>query len=316
MLYYHGLSQMSRQEALDLTAQLKSLNGLSAMEDSLSKTALQFKKKLLGGMASVLERKGHKGYAEKVRQVEQRFNWDCERLSRRFEEETIWLSRLTDAQLLAQLRKEFEQLAEIKSDGSDQAIAEGILRRAARSLDINPLHYLDLALLEMIVFEASVDRQISELKNRLQAMGPDERAKLELLLQEELNKLCKHEREAIRRFSGLDQLSGQAMVNVLKTMSGVAVAKMVFAGSGFGAFLFLTTLLKGTSLLVGVSLSFGTYVAASSALAFLVSAPALFLLLGLSGGFVLHNTSRKIGDQLAQMVLVSGRLRLNNGMGR
>ena len=48
-------------------------------------------------------------------------------------------------------------------------------------------------------------------------------------------------------------------------------------------------------------------------LALLVSGPALTLVAGLSGGFVLHKTNRQVEDQLAQVVVVSGHWRMSGG---
>ena len=115
----------------------------------------------------------------------------------------------------------------------------------------------------------------------------------------------------MKKFLGTEQLSGKAMLSLLRTLSGVAVAKLVFAGAGFGAFLFLTTVMKATAMLLGVTLSFGTYAAATSLLAVLASGPALALVAGLSGGFILHRTSRKVEDQLAQLAVMTGHWRMS-----
>ena len=313
MLYYLGLARMSREESIALTAQLKAMTGLNIVGDSVRKTTAQVKRGLMGGLASLLDRKGKSEYAEQVRVAERNVSWDTESLARSINEETARLSLLSESQLTDELRKALRKLSRQENAADERAVAVGILERAALSVGIDPVAYVDPAQLELVVFETAVQRQYEELKKRLRNMSAAETEKLAAVLEQELNRLSQSEREAIQQFAGTAKLSGQAMLVILRTLSGVALAKMIFAGAGFGAFLFLTTALKATSLLLGVTLSFGTYAAATSALAMLASGPALALVAGLSGGFVLHKTTRHVEDQMAQLVVVSGHWRMSGG---
>ena len=313
MLYYLGLSRMNREEHIALTAQLKALTGLNIVGDSVRKTTAKLKSGLMGGMARLLDRHGQSEYAEQLRGVERKVSWNTETLTRSINEETTRLSLLPEEQLTDVLRKELRKLSGQDNAADESAVAVGILERAAVSLDIDPSCYVDPAQLELVVFEKAVQRQYEELKKRLRNMSAAETEKLADVLEQELNRLSQSEREAIQQFAGTKNLSGQAMLAILRTMSGVALAKMIFTGAGFGAFLFLTTALKATSLLLGVTLSFGTYAAATSMLALLASGPVLALAAGLSGGFILHKTTRHIEDQMSQLVVVSGHWRMAGG---
>ena len=51
--------------------------------------------------------------------------------------------------------------------------------------------------------------------------------------------------------------------------------------------------------------------ATGTVLAVLASGPALALVAGLSGGFILHRTSRQVEDQLAQLAVMTGHWRMS-----
>ena len=313
MLYFLGLSRMSREESIALTAQLKVMTGLNLVGDSVRKTTARIKNSLMGGLERLLERQGRSQYAEQVLEMGRKVSWDTEPLARSIHTETAHLSLLSDGQLADELRGELRKLSGQDTAADERSVAVGILERAARSLGIDPSCYVDPVQLELVVFEKAVLRQHEELKKRLRSLSSAEMEKLAAVVEQELNRLSRSEREAIQQFAGTEQLSGKAMLAILRTMSGVALAKMIFAGAGFGAFLFLTTVLKATSMLLGITLSFGAYAAATSLLALLASGPVLLLVAGLSGGFVLRKTNRQVEDQLAQVVVVSGHWRMSGG---
>lgn len=313
MLYYLGLSRMNREESVALTAQLKTLTGLNIVGDSVRKTTARVKNSLMGGLERLFDRPGRSQYAEQVLEMGRKVSWDTETLTRSIHSETAHLSLLSDGQLADELRTELRKLSGQDNTADERSVAIGILERAARSLGIDPSCYVDPAQLELVVFEKAVQRQHEELKKRLRSLSPAEMEKLSAVLEQELNRLSRSEREAIQQFAGTEQLSGKAMLAILRTLSGAALAKMIFAGAGFGAFLFLTTVLKATSMLLGITLSFGAYAAATSLLALLASGPVLLLVAGLSGGFVLRKTNRQVEDQLAQVVVVSGHWRMSGG---
>ena len=312
MLYYLGLSRMNREESVALTAQLKILTGLNLVGDSVRKTTAKVKTGLISGLAKLLDRQGRTLWAEQIRGIDNNVSWETEALVRNMKLEMERLSQLSDSQLMEELRKELRSLAEVNAEVDDGAVAAAILERAARSLGIDPNCYIDPAVLELVVFEKAVQRQYEELKKRLQGMSALDMEKLAAAMEQELQRLSQGEREAIQQFTGAERLSGQAMVGFMKTASGVVLAKMIFAGTGFGAYLFLTTALKATSLLLGISFSYGAYTAATSVLALLVSGPALAMIAGLSAGVVLHKMNKKLADRLAQVVVVNGYWRMSN----
>ena len=281
------------------------------MNEYVRKSTAKVKNGLMGGLAGLLDRKGQSAYAQRVREAERKLDWNTEILSHSLDEETARLSRLSNIELVDELRGGLRKLSGQDGAAPDSSVARSILERAARSLGMDPTVYVDEEQLEVMVFEKSVQKQYEELKKRLRGLSPQQTEKLAEVLEQELGRLSQSEREAVKKFLGTEQLSGKAMVSLLRKLSGVAVAKLVFAGAGFGAFLFLTTVMKATAMLLGVTLSFGTYAAATSLLAVLASGPALALVAGLSGGFILHRTSRQVEDQLAQLAVMTGHWRMS-----
>ena len=311
MLYYLGLSRLNREERIALAAQLNILTGFNLLSDCFRKSTAKVKNGLMGGLAGLLDRQGQSAYARRVREAERKLDWNTEILSQSLDEETRRLSALPDPGLIDELRGGLRKLSGQDGAAPDSSVARSILERAARSLGMDPTVYVDEEQLEVMVFEKSVQKQYEELKKRLQDLSPQQTEKLAEVLEQELGRFSQSEREAVKNFLGTEQLSGKAMLSLLRTLSGVAVAKLVFAGTGIGAFLFLTTVMKATAMLMGVTLSFGTYAAATSLLAVLASGPVLALVAGLSGGFILHRTSRQVEDQLAQLAVMTGHWRMS-----
>ena len=79
---------------------------------------------------------------------------------------------------------------------------------------------------------------------------------------------------------------------------------------GFGFYLFLTTTIKAFSLLLGITLPFGVYTAATSLAGFLLSAAFLPVAAVLGVGAAAFSADRQVRDELAKLLVVVGRSRL------
>jgi hypothetical protein len=60
-------------------------------------------------------------------------------------------------------------------------------------------------------------------------------------------------------------------------------------------------------LFFGITFAFGTYTAASSLLAFLLSCPFILLVSALTGGVLYFQTTRKLDQQFAKMLILAGK---------
>ncbi|NLA58849.1 MAG: hypothetical protein GX047_05560 [Firmicutes bacterium] len=157
------------------------------------------------------------------------------------------------------------------------------------------------------MFDYCVEEKIKQLKEQLVQMTDAELKELETIVREQFESLSKAEQAAIRETMGLEELSAKHVIGFLKQTSSVALAQMIVSGFGFGAYLFLTSLLKSFSLLLGTTFSFGVYTAATSALAFFLSGPFL-LLIGLMGfGLMYGRTGNALNGELAKLLVLVGR---------
>jgi hypothetical protein len=189
-------------------------------------------------------------------------------------------------------------------------VSQGILRRAARRVRINPKEYADEESLEQAIIQKAVQQIVDGLQKRLARMSAGELESVESALRAELSRLSQADAEAIKRALGLRELSSQSALTVLKTASSTALAQAVAGGFGFGFYLFLTTTIKAFSLLLGVTLPFGVYAAATSVAGFLLSAAFLPVAAVLGAGVATLVADRQVHDELAKLLVVVGRSRL------
>lgn len=306
MLFIAGLERLTRDEKVLLAAQITALTGWNILSEGAQKTARKVKSFVLKS-ASRLTKLASKEYARQLDELDQRSDWDVEIIQRKISEEVKSISRYSDEALTKLLREKIAYIAEIKPDVDDEVLANAVLHRAAKATKVDVRYYPDAVRLEGAVFEACVREQMDELKKRLERMTLNEEVQFESILRSELEKLSQADREALKKAVGLDEVSAGALLNLLKTTSGVALTQLFLGGFGFGAFLFLTTMIKAFSLLLGLTLSFGVYTAATTMLAFLLSAPFFLLVVFFSGTLILRNTSRQIDDQLAKILVVAGK---------
>ncbi|HHV61352.1 MAG TPA: hypothetical protein GXX51_01720 [Firmicutes bacterium] len=309
MLFLVGLDQLSRDEKVNLLAQLNSLTGWNVLNQGAQKGMRQVKNLAFNATAWVAS-KVSREYERNIKELSDRLDWDVEVIQKKAVREVDCLSGLTSEQVSRLLRKRIAEIGRVDVGVDDLTLAKAIIHRAARSLGMDPRLYGDLACLETAVFERCIQEQMAELKKRLQRMSPSQLNDFERILRDEISRLSGAEQEAIRKVIDLDRLSADGVVAFLKSISSAAIAQVAVGGLGFGPFLFLTTTMKALSLLLGITLSFGTYTFATSALAFLLSAPFLFIIAGMAGGLILRSTSWKVNDHLTKLLIFIGRGKL------
>lgn len=309
VLFVVGIDRLSRDDKIALLAQLTAVNAKTVLSEGAQKGLRQVKSLALAGAAKVVGL-ASRDYGHNIKAWDKRLDWNVEVLRGRMAEKADSLSRLDTADITRRLRARMAQIANVEETVDGAALATAIIHRAARSLKIDVRLFPETVSLEDAVFQAFVREQIELLKKRLAQMSPAELADFEGILHDEIAKLSKADQEAIRKATGLDELSGKAVVGFLRSMSVTALTQLVVGSFGFGAFLFLTTTLKALSLLLGMTFSFGLYAAATSLLAFLLSGLFLFAVAALSGGLLFRRTSTQLDDQLAKLLVAVGRAKL------
>jgi hypothetical protein len=310
MLFIAGISQMSREEKIALLAQMNCLTGLNVLSEGFQKGAHKVKKVLIGGTSWLAGRAGLSGLQCRINEINTKTDWNTDVLRNKIATEIEVLSELDQSEISRRLRQQIIQIAQIDNKDNETVIATAIIHRAAKALKIDVRLYTDILSLENKVFEECIREQIENIKKNLAIMSDVELNDFEDILNQELGKLSQAEKEAIRKATGLEELSSRAIIIFLKTTSTAALAQLFISGFGFGAFLFITTSLKALSLLLGMTFSFGIYTAATSTLAFLLSGPFMLIIAALSGGIILRKTSVTLADQISKILVLTGRSKI------
>lgn len=303
MQYMVAISVMSKQERASLLAQIECFTSLKEM---LGESVHR-----LAGKAGTFLRVAGKQIGLPLGGSDaQSVNPDYNQLASKLEARTRRLAAMTDRTIEIRLRLALADLGKVPANSSDTQVAEAILRRAAKAIKLDRLPIADSGQLEQMVFEKCLNEQIDRLQQRLSKLSPAEQEQLRDLLRDELNRMGQGDREALRAAIGVERLSADALMMFLKTTSSVAITQMVIGGLGFGAFLFITTFLKAFSLMLGMTFSFGTYMAATSALAFILSFPFLLVAAVASGGLIAKRLQTMLGDEVAKMVILAGKSKM------
>ncbi|MBO8161938.1 MAG: hypothetical protein H0Z24_09950 [Thermosipho sp. (in: Bacteria)] len=313
-MFLIGIDQMSREEKLALLSQLNSLTGVSVLNEGFQRTAKTIKNKALDFITNTFKKIG---ISEQVSSSIQRFNektdWNPNVIQARINVEYERLTKLTDAQLKSALYDKVASISGVDKDAGPKAVARGIIHLAAKAVGINPAIYQNDTILEAEVNEACIKEQVDNLKETLAAMSKEDMERFKEILNQEIARLSSADREAIKKATGLETLSSDAMISYLKTLSGTAFLQLAGGALGFGLYMFLSTALSALSLLFGITFPFALYTTASSIAAFMLSGPFFFLVAGLTGVIMLHKTNQRLNEQLAKILVVAGNAKLNQG---
>lgn len=314
-MFLVGLQKMTKEEKMILLAQLNTLTGLNLINDAAQKGAKKAKNFLLSlgekGAQWVGQRVGQPDLGRAVGEFKESTDWDAEVINKKFREEIAFLADLDEREISRMLRKRAVEIAEVDEQATDQVLSTAIINKAKRALGkkFEESVFENSVQLEEEIYAICISELIDEIKKRLNVMSYDEEERVKKALEQEMARLSEIDQEAIKRATGLESLSSDAIMKFLKTTSGVAFAQLLIGSTGFGAFLFLTTSMKALSLLMGVTLPFASYMAATTFLSFLLSGPFLLLIAVVSGGWLYRGTTSKINDQLAKTLLFTGMLK-------
>ncbi len=309
MTFLLGLEKLTKEEKISLLSQIEALNTSTLLNDTAQKYSKKGKDFLLKATANIAKRFSE-DTGKQINDFNTNTDWNPEILQKKIQEKYSFFSTLDEVELSKILLKKIQEIADFKSQVSNEVMANGIVHRAAKVLKIDSRSYLNNISLEDAVFEECIKEQIELIKKTINKMDKNELDKLEELLNAELSKLNSAQQEVIKKTLKVDQISGQAMITFIKTVSSAAMLQMILSGFGFSFFLFITTFMKALSLLLGVTFSFGAYTAVTSAFSFLLSIPFLLIMILISGGIITKLTNNKIDDEIAKLLIIIGRNRL------
>ncbi|NJD22052.1 MAG: hypothetical protein FIA82_05215 [Melioribacter sp.] len=309
MIFMLGLEKLSKEEKVSVLSQVEVLNTMTLINDSLQKNSKKGKEFLLN-FSSKLTEKHFPDFSKKIIDLNNTSDWDAEVMKNKIAQKYKQLCDLTEDQLNTLFTEKIKKLANFDIKVSNEILANGIVHRVAKAMKLDTRLYLNNIALENAVFEESIKEQLELIKKNVNSMNPDELNKLEELLDIELKKLDECQKDAIKNALKIEELSAKAMISFIKTLSTATAIQVILGSFGFGFFLFLTTFMKAFGLLLGLSFSFGTYAAVTSAFGFFLSFPFLLITFFVSTGFIVKLTNNKIDDEISKLLILIGRSKL------
>lgn len=302
MMYMVGLDSLTRREKASLLAQITSINAgvvLRVGARAAGERAVRAGQRLAGRLT------GSRVVADTSTSMANRSE-----LAERIQTQEWRLRSIPESSFNREYRKQLWRVAGAKAgDGIDLA-SKRILQRAARTHGIRAADYADDASLESAVMEKGVARLIDRLTNQLKSAAPEEEEQLEKALNEELSRMGTAERDAVREALGLERLTGRALTTLFRTVSGAAIVQALLGTAGFGAYMFITIMLKAFSVLFGVVFPFALYTSATTALAALLSPVAVPAIAVASAGVVAGTVERRVRDEFAVTLVMVGEVAL------
>lgn len=310
MLFLVGIEKMEIKEQRQLLAQLQSFDSLLIIKEGAMGSALKAKNWVATRSAKLAEKAGKENWQERIHELDKKSDWDVIGLQETVEKNLAEMQELTDYEVRAYLKEDIAKLAGLPRSSSMEEVSQAYLAHMARQFKILKWEMLSPGALEQKLYQQCLEEQIEMIKQRLRRLNQDEEWEIEEILQKEIESLSQSEQEAMRQATGVDELTGSAVLTLFKGTSAVAITQILIASSGFGAYLFLSTMIKAISLLLGMTFSFGIYTGATAAMAFFLSPLFLMVLVFSGGGILWWQTRGKLNDYLIKAVFMAGKAKL------
>jgi hypothetical protein len=310
MLFLIGIDKMNTEEHRQLLAQLQSFDSLLVIKEGAMDSALKAKHWIAAKSAGLAEKAGRKVWQERLQELDRKSDWEVIDLQEIVENKMKELQMLKDYEVRAYLKEDIARLVGLPRNTSPEDISRAYLAHMAGQFKIPNWESMDPGKLERKLYERCLEEQIDMIKNRLRKLNSDEEQEIKEILQKQIEALSHSEYETMRQVTGLDDLTGTAVLNLFKTSSALAIAQILISSSGFGAYLFLTTMIKAISLLLGITFSFGLYTGATAVMAFVLSPMFLGMFLIGGGGILWWQTRSKLNDYLIKAVFMAGKAKM------
>jgi hypothetical protein len=310
MLFLIGIEKMNIEEQRQLLAQLQSFDSLLVIKEGAMDSALKAKHWITTKSAGLAQKAGKKVWQERLQELDRKSDWEVIGLQEIVENKIKELQMLKDYEVRAYLKEDIARLVGLPRNISSEDLSGTYFAHMAPQFKISNWEIMDPGILERKLYECCLEEQIDMIKKRLRKFNRDEEQEIKETLQKEIEALSHSEQEAMRQASGLDELTGTAVLKLFKTSSAVAIAQILITSSGFGAYLFLTTKIKAISLLLGITFSFGLYTGATTAMAFVLSPIFLGMFLVGGGGILWWQTRSKLNDYLIKAVFMAGKAKM------
>ena len=277
MLFYIAISKITKDELIEVISSINASSYLSVIGDTVGSNTYQAYKKISKSITKIfpsLENYLENEHSKELKNLDKRLILEKEKLKNKSEDELrdILLKNLGK---LANIKNHL-----IKSDGiKTNEYQEEVVKCCGDFLKISKS--LPIQNLENLVYEKYIEQVYERIQSELNKFSAEDNERLEKNLNSIITELNTSETNEIKKFTGLDELNANSLINFFKSASIGVGSLMAIKATGFGAYLGLTTILKAFSLTFGLTLSFGAYTTATTLLSWIISPVAVFAILGL-----------------------------------
>jgi len=191
---------------------------------------------------------------------------------------------------------------------NEKKLSKEIINTSARwkKLEIENPDEIDMKKKVEIItnnFQSMLLKQLSDIDKK---MGDKEKNRADKEIENQLEKMSEERREAIKDALNIEELSGEVLRKAVLSSSGPLATIGIVSLSGFGAYVAFTTVMHAIfTTVLGITLPFGVYTAATSGLAILAGPIGWLLVVGFGGHQFLKGKKRLSRSLLTQAVWFS-----------
>ena len=309
VIFLDGIYRMGREEKITFLAQMHSFSTGFVIRQALGSGLLKVKGEAFRLAGIAMGRLEKRALQDRIWYMDQQITWQVETIKKEMQKYTNMLAAYSDRDIERMLREKILEISGSTEDVPETALAGALLYKLARPYSIDPSHFTSMEELEEEVFNAVIREEINKLRKRINCLSPREIVEFESYLAEDLAAMNDNEKKAISRALGLQDISAKDMLEFLKKAPATTLVQLIGGAYGMGAYLFLATCLHSFGLVSGISVPVGAYTMATAAASILLSGPLVILFLAGGGGYVYKATGKRIHDQLARLLLLSGHAR-------
>ena len=184
----------------------------------------------------------------------------------------------------------------------DEALSIAVVDGAAELLEVDQ----ELSPVEKIevVNQRYAERMLTEMRKKIKEEGPEAERKLAHQLEADIAQLSSEERDAMKKALKVERISGETVRNLLMTTGGTTL--LLGVTSTFGGYVALTTIMHAVfTTALGITLPFAAYTGAVSIVSFLTGPVGWAIFAGVGIWQFQRGSSKVDGEVLAQSVFLA-----------
>lgn len=305
MIFVVGLQSLEKEQKTALIATGYALSPANLLLEKASQISLNVKDKALSTMSQLLMQ-FDRNAGKKLKAWNEKTRWNTSIVQDKYQAVINNLESMEEEQIDNILREEIYRLSGAGPETEMADAATALILKKGAELKVAVEEPFNLLEYEENVYRACFEEFVSLLIERIKQMSPSELRDLKRNVQEVIDGLDQAEKDAIMKYAQISDLTGQVLVNYLRNSSAAVLTQLMLGSTGFGIYLAITTVMKGLSLMVGVTFPFTAYITATSILSIILSGPFLLLVLAGLTGFTFHKTQEKVDEYLRSIYLVYG----------